>query len=777
MTIHPTYPCGARPSFRASWATVCRWLRKLALLLVACAMGGGATIGVSSAHAQASSETVVTGRVVDGSGTGLAYANVQLAGTSEGAATDREGAFSFQTQRRGTQRLQATMVGYGTTERRITLAPGDTVRVELVLRKEIIELDEAVVSTSTFTAGNGEAVTLDLFDVVTTPGSAADIYRTIQTFPGVSSVNKGAGLYVRGGDLSETVTLVDHATVAHPYKFESPTTSLFGTVPAFLVEGVNFSAGGFSAMYGNALSGVLDMTSLGKPDAARLYSNLSLAATSLGLDVPLGDAWGLRFSGNRSFTDLLFWLNGQNNEFSLTPRSTEANLNLVYAYSDTGRFTFFNFLSTNRLGVRVDDPSFSGYYRGDTASWLHNLHWTDEVGNWTLEANAAWSRYNQQTDFATLDLTDAEGSYKGRFDAAYRFNKKARLKTGAEVEHTVNAIEGTVPGAEHDATADGVPLDERYDGTRTGGYAEIELHPLRRLIGRVGLRSDYHSLADDVVVDPRVALHYLLTEHTDVRLSWGLFHQFPAPDQFNTVTGNPALGAQRAQHWIAGVEHQRGDVLARVESYYKPYDDLLLAHPDSSINLTNNGTGTARGVDAFLKYGAFLETPIYGRLAYSYVESNRRQLRHLGTDAQFETGPAPFDVTHNLTLVANATYPGLLAGGYLSGGVTIRYATGKPHTPVVDAIPVADGAYYLPVEGPVGSDRLPDFSRVDAQVNYYLPLGDASNNVVFYVSVNNVLDRVNVLEYEYAPDYSERTEQKTNFERSFYFGVTFNYTL
>ena len=96
-------------------------------------------------------------------------------------------------------------------------------------------------------------------DVVRTPGAAADLMRALQTLPGVAQVDEGAGLYVRGGDTSEVLVLLDDAVVFHPYRQETPGGGLFGSVEPFLLEGVSFATGGFSAKYGNALSAVLDM--------------------------------------------------------------------------------------------------------------------------------------------------------------------------------------------------------------------------------------------------------------------------------------------------------------------------------------------------------------------------------------------------------------------------------------------------------------------------------------------------------------------------------------
>ena len=43
-----------------------------------------------------------------------------------------------------------------------------------------------------------------------------------------------------GGDVSETVVLLDQATVVHPYRYESPTGGVFGTIPSFMVQGTVF---------------------------------------------------------------------------------------------------------------------------------------------------------------------------------------------------------------------------------------------------------------------------------------------------------------------------------------------------------------------------------------------------------------------------------------------------------------------------------------------------------------------------------------------------------
>ena len=738
-----------------------RWTGMLALLFCLC----------SSLPTLAQSRAFVQGQVVDETEQPMAFVNVQITDTTDGAMTSRDGHFAFSTQHLGRRDVSASFIGFEPSRQTLHLTAGDTTTVRLVLRRVLIEFGETVVTVSTYTTGEDEAVTLAPLDVVTTPGASADIFLAFKTFPGVASVDAGAGLFVRGGDVSEAVILLDQATVVHPYKYESPTGGVFGTIPPFMVQGTAFSTGGFSARYGNALSAVLAMESLDMPVQQNYTLGLGLGAGSVGLNVPLIDEkLSLRFTGNRSFTDLLFRVNGNREEFTTTPRGHDGNLNLIYQYSPTGRLKFFSFKSGDELGVRVTEPSFDGQYRNHTDKYLHNVQWTDVWADWSIQTSASLNQHSSRRELGNLDLTSRDLTGKMRTDWERVFDEVGILRLGAEIEHADNEFVGSTPQSDVlDPEAAVFEHDDSYSARRTGTYVEVDFKPMRRIVANVGMRADHHSLGGGPVLDPRLSAQYQFSENTNARLAWGIYHQFPIPFQYNPASGNPNLEAQRAQHWIGGLHHERGPLLVRLEAYYKPYRDLVLDDPD--LNLANTGKGRASGIDFFCKYGAFLNTRLSGWLSYSLMRSRRVQVRYLGTEMLNEEAPSPFDITHNLTLVAKGQ---ILRS--LSGGLTLRYATGRPITPIVDAIHVADQGYYLPVEGPVSSQRLPSFLNVDGQLSY-VHFFSSGHQAALYLAVNNLLNRTNVLDYDYSIDYTQREPRTTVFSRSIYFGtsVSLNY--
>src|SRR5262249_48817881 len=115
----------------------------------------------------------------------------------------------------------------------------------------------------------------------------------------------------------------------------------------------------------------------------------------------------------------------------------------------------------------------------------------------------------------------------------------------------------------------------------------------------LGARADHLSPLDQWTYDPRAALAWRVDEHQTVRVAVGRYHQ-PADPRFqDAVYGNPRLGPLEADHAIAGYEWKSEFGNVRVEAYHKDYRDLVTQ--DSAAFYSNQGYGSARGIDVFLQ--------------------------------------------------------------------------------------------------------------------------------------------------------------------------------
>jgi hypothetical protein len=215
-----------------------------------------------------------------------------------------------------------------------------------------------------------------------------------------------------------------------------------------------------------------------------------------------------------------------------------------------------------------------------------------------------------------------------------------------------------------------------------------------------------------------------------------------------------------ARQAVIGAQLGENAFLARIELYKKDYHDLAQLGPNQIV--TGGGTGSSRGADVFLKGG--LPGRIAGRISYSYVDAKRTD-PITGMRAR-----APFDVTNSFTLVADKSFG---VGWSASGAV--RYATGKPYTPITGATFDQSRSLWVPQYSAPYSERLAPLERVDLSLSRYMRLSPQTFLVMF-ASVNNLFDRVNIYEYRYSADYSQRIPIRSLFNRSFYVGGSISFT-
>jgi len=85
-------------------------------------------------------------------------------------------------------------------------------------------------------------------------GSNADITAALKTLPGAQQVESRKACFVRGGAGYEAKQYIDGTLVNTPIFSSVPDIAQRGRFSPFLFKGTVFSTGGYSALYGQALS-------------------------------------------------------------------------------------------------------------------------------------------------------------------------------------------------------------------------------------------------------------------------------------------------------------------------------------------------------------------------------------------------------------------------------------------------------------------------------------------------------------------------------------------
>ena len=581
------------------------------------------------------------GRVVHSiSGDPLADVNIEIAGTGYGTATDGGGFFTIRVPA-GKEDVKASMIGFDPALRRnVPVHPDKATYVTFRLRPTVIELEEVkVVSTRERVP---EQMQLDpsvrairragLIDIPTI--GEPDLFRALQTMPGVSSPNDISNeLFIRGGDSDQNLILLDGAVVYSPYH-------MFGLAGAFnpdLIEQVNLSLGGFSARYGDRLSSVIDVeTRTGSPETVKGFVNLSLLSSKLTTINKLATNLNFIFGARRTYHDVAarvfvgkrvpYYFYDMYGKLVFQPNAKD----LIYFSTFFSRDQFRD--KTVDRFRDVDVPSTSllrpgdGYseIRNDRFAWdnlILTTHWLHEFspGN---QFEVQFSQSSSPSDFtisqgfeAGFNATDATRTLVDRRNSEASFLEN--VDTDVSILDRTFRLDATVSQFNNQVWNFGVgysflrmdyawqnlfnqfeqnelilffdraPGDFDYKRRLHHSYFYLEnlWQVTDRLTLRPGLRLENRDFKSKAVVDPRVTLNYQLTSDIELKAAYGRFHQGLAtsaqeglfrflPVLFPTENDTPL---EKADHFIASMRWDLNRWRVSVDSYYKKLSNILRA--------------------------------------------------------------------------------------------------------------------------------------------------------------------------------------------------------
>ena len=618
-------------------------------------------------------------------------------------------------------------------------------------------LEPILVSVSTYSVDDPRAATrMSKLEVYTMPGGTADVFQTFQTLPGVTRVGDSGDLYVRGGDPAETPIYVDGARLFHPGRFETLNGSIFGVFDPSVMRTAYFSSGGFSARYGNALSGIVALETERRPTSPRWRAGLNLVSAGGTVWQPLGERAGMWSTAMLTHTRPLLEVHGRTDDYPDSPTSEQLMVGVAYEP------VYGLELRLGALGVSdettalISATGYEGPFRSESGTRLGTaeVRATSSDGRLAGRLTLAASTRDTRFEFGVLQRDHEDQQLGARLDGEFT-RPRVKVRAGLETARLDALSDGTVPASEN--VAPGSPsrrLDgDQRDSRHLGGYTEVEWRASRAIALQGGVRIDWLPGETSRQIDPRLAAAYSAGDWT-FRVGGGRFSQgrwrtrYALPDE-----GSPAGVPLQARHLVAGIQRD-GTPALRAEAYIKRYDDYV-PEDAAAADAPQVVSGRAAGLDVLVRPQAI--GLLAGWLTYSYLDS----------EVEVEGDgwvPSRYDATHTLTAV------GKLTVSDWELGLTGRYGTGRPFTPVLGAAPPTDGRPATPVFGGLHAERLPAYFRLDGRLSRLIPT--RGGIVAAYLEGLNLLDRGNVMGYTYDASYLHRRSIRTFFgNRTLVLGV------
>jgi len=715
-------------------------------------------------------QTKISGKVTDTKRKALAGISISIVDSYDGATTDSAGNFSFTTSVKGEQTLKATASGYKDFEQKINIG-STAIILNLELKESITELKAVVISAGTFEASDAKRATaLNPIDIVTTASANGDITSAIKTLPGTQQVGESEGLFVRGGTASETKIFIDGTLVNNFFYSSEPGQATRGRFNPFLFKGTIFSSGGYSALYGQALSSVLLLESIDLPEKTSADFGISYLSANAGiqkLSKNKKSSWGVTYAyANLS---LVYSLLKQRFDYFRVPQTHEADLNYRIKTSSTGMLKYYGYLSSTDVGFRnqdVDSLNMKDAFGLNNLNMYHNLSWREYVGKgWKVNAGASYStnRDKIKNEFQNSDNEKQELPSQPLY--AYKnfslINKGQYANAKVVFEKKLRSLSAIRFGVEDNYSNEKSTYNE-YDGSSfpqtvkeniLSAFGEADIYLTNNIAARVGARAEHSKLLDEWNAAPRISFAYKFENKSQVSLAYGTFYQDPERKYLPSLN---ALHFAKATHYIAQYEKITSDRTFRTEVFYKKYDDLIKtggSYNETFTAVNNNGFGDAKGIEFFWRDKKTIKNVDYW-ISYSYLDTKRDFLNY-----PFALEPS-FVSKHTASLVVKKFVMPIKTQFNMS----YTFASGRPY---YDLIYDNNNNYKL-----LESGRTKDYNNLSFSVNYLPTIGKAKAKAfsVFVFSVTNVLGFNNVYNYNYSVNGQNKVAVTPPAKRFIYLG-------
>ncbi len=579
----------------------------------------------------------------------------------------------------------------------------------------------------------------------------ADVIKSIQLLPGVSTIGEGAtGFNVRGGGVDQNLVLLDEAPVYN-------SSHLFGFFSVFnpdAVKSVKLIKGGIPSTYGGRLSSILDVRM--KDGNKKKFSGqggIGLLFSRLTVEAPIvKDKGSFILAARRSYIDVLAkpFLKGdlKDSKFYFYDLTAKANYQFgkkdkVYLSGYFGKdvfgseffFNWGNATSTVRWNHIYSEKIFSNvtaYY----SNYDYSLGIEDEVGDgFSLESTIVnysvkpeWTYYPNSKNTITFgvhsiyyDFKPAVSSFSsGGVSGSLGVPNKYAFENAAYIgnEQKINKKIILQYGLRFSAF--------QYLGKGTSYEYEDAPYALgSKIVVDSTSYGSFKSMADYYNVEPRISAKFDIDSVSSFKASYNRMTQYvhlmsntaaATPlDIWSPSTNNikPQLADQVALGYFRNFGKDLG-IETSVEVYYKKLQNQIGYIPNADL-IGNEfyeadllfGNGRAYGLELFIKKTTGKLT---GWISYTLAKSEIK-IDNLNNNDWF---PARFDRTHsgNLILTYSISPKYELSANFV-------YSTGIPATFSTNSFDLQGYAVPQNPTNEVNNSRVFDYHRLDLSFTVY----------------------------------------------------------
>lgn len=718
---------------------------------------------------QSSKSGSLMGTVVDAENKlPLPGVNVYIKDKNVGTATNIDGSYNIEKLPVGSYVIVYSFIGYNSVSIPDIIIKSDRITYrDIELYSSSVEFDSILVSGGFFSNVDNKPVSTTGFtseEIRRAPGSAGDVSRILFGLPSIAKVNDGINsLIVRGGSPVENAFFLDNIEISNINHFATQGSSdgFFGILNIDFIKDVTFSAGGFSSIYGDRLSSVMDITLReGNRNEYDAQVNLNFGGIGAQFEGPFSAKKGsFMVSANKSYLDILMKTFADDYP---APEYYDFQTKVKYDLSENHKLSFIDVFANDNYDISYEkayDKELNQYGNTNYITNTAGINWMYLWGQNGYSNTSVSNTFNKrvidlnETKFQSrfIENNTIENNFSFRNLNYLRFNEENKIEFGLESKMGLNHFNYTYFEYQDEY---GIvrPLFKTLNKLNTfnaGAFLIYHKSLSNNILLNIGGRSDYHNFNNKLLLSPRGSLIYKLDPITSISASVGRYYQnipsliLAQSDEFKNLL------TPKAVHYILSFSRMlTEDTRLTIEAYHKAYSNLPVdtLRPKDFIfdevvttgifsgyqNLQSSGRAASSGIEVMIQKK--LARDFYGMTSAAYSSAKYFDLDGIRRNRIY-------DNRYNFNI----------EGGYKPNNewefsVRFIYAGGAPYTPYDLELSEQNNKGILDLSN-INNYRLPDYHSLNIRADKRFNL-DKSNLVVF-LSIWNVYNRDNISAYRW----------------------------
>jgi len=700
-----------------------------------------------------------------------------------------DGAFVIQDLPEGVYSVTVQSEGYLTAvDQDVRSEEGRVFELEFRLAKSFARVNEVLVTAKAVTVdpfADASARVLTREEIRRNPGTAGDVFRGLDTLPGVSATGEFSNFAVRARDPRDNLILVDNIPFDKVVHFEGSLGDedqvagggRFSVFAPNLIGGAEFQPGGWSSAYGGKNASLLNLKlAEGNRETPSFNLRADIAGGEFTYDGPsyVADNTSILFSARYFDFERLFDAIDEKDNGS--PQLTDIIFKSSTKINANNKLNFIGLYTPEEFERDVEDIAESENF--DEASLVNTEQdsalfggtWETLVGSSGQLSNTIYYRYSDKTSIQGEAFPDLVGPDPDPADIPVRENiltiKEEETEIGWRSDFSASTDLGVVSAGLRVTHFDldfsrGVREDfvryvydqddfredpdqqfivltpDRYNSIFQRTATDVAAYVDHAFVFgdvtiRPGVRYDKDDLTDESLVSPRLTMGWQVADDTKVTLSGGVFYQRPEFLEFASNVNNDLKNEKSVQVNLGVTQNITRDISAFGEIYYHKLDDVVILTDATNGAANNDGDGFVAGID--LALNKRLSDNWLGSISYSYSQSELDE----------NNGEGAFDADFHRPHIFGTSLSWRINDAWTLGAKW-KYFSGRPADSfIVNRDVSPDPALLRFSKEIIGNNdiNVDDYHSLNLRVDYRRRIGSA--NLIAFVDIINAYGRDNI---------------------------------